>query len=487
MAAQTLSEREQGDLLKAARLVLEQREREPATRATPGTRDILKSGRAPHARVGEDPLTSRPLYMSKAAMVVSGMLDESEAKLEVQEFGKFRDAMMQHGNQYKSMKRNSILVPLSWKLIPDDISRSSDFAPMRKALHDAMGEEAFDPDSMLYRKSVEIYRSKSDQKRDTDMRYKSPMSWIDQTTGGAMVAPPEFGDLIPLLRNKMVMPNIGARQVALPAQGSIQFPRQTGPSTVYERPENTAGTESNPSTDTITMNPVEFIGLVRSSNQLLTYSPGMAEAMIRSDMTDVMALTFDFACLSGSGGPNFVNGIINQSVATGGTVEAKSQGVDGNTWTPPDIARMIRKNMDRNSDVKTWIMRPSMWLGITETRADSIAAGDQAGAYLWNMFRTFGEDFGEMLRQRKVVTSNQVVNNQTKGSGTDLTYILGVDGDQIMVGMHGAVVLDANPWGDEAYTKNQTLFRSIMYGDCKIRQGAGVAYMPQLKVPNLDN
>lgn len=474
--------REELAAVKQAREIIDRDARTPATGASVGLKSMLDSRTPPVARNGENSMSSRPLYMSKAAMVVSGMIDAECAKLEIQEFGRFRKAMQDHGNEYKAMKKNSLLVPLSWKLLPADISRSSDFMPMRKALHDAMAEEYYDPDSIIHRKSVDVHRSKADE-----MKYKATMSSIDQTVGGAMVAPPAFGDLIPLLRNKMVMPNIGARNVPLPSQGSMQVPRQTSASTVNERPENTAGVESNPETDTITMNPREFIGLVRSSNQLLTYSPGMAEAMIRSDMTDVMALTFDFACLSGSGGPNLVEGIIKQAVATGGTVQAKTQGVDGNEWTPPDIARTIRTNMDRNSDVKTWIMRPSMWLGITETRADSVAAGDQAGQYLWSMFRTFGEDFGEMLRQRKVVTSNQVVNNQTKGAGTNLTYILGVDGDEIMVGMHGAVVMDANPWGDAAYAANQTLFRSIMYGDCKIRRGAGVAYMPQLAVPNLDN
>ncbi len=462
MATTTLTAREKAAILERAEAKLREEATQPASRATAGTREMLSKATAPHARRGEDPLADRPLYMSKAAMALTGVLSSR--------------------SPFSSRcRRGSIVVPLSWKLIPDDITRSSDFGPMRKALHNAMSEEIFDRDSIIHRKSVQVHESK----RDEDMRYKAPMSYIDQTTGGALVAPPQFGDLIPLLRNKAVMPNIGARNVPLPAQGSVKYPRQTSPSTVNERPENTAGDESNPDFDDITLEPKEFIGLVRTSNQLLTFSPGVAEAAIRDDMTQQMALTFDYACLSGSGGPNFVQGIVPQAVATGGTVNALSTGANGDQWTPPDIARMIRKNMDRNSDVMTWIMRPSMWLGITETRADSVAAGDQAGAYLWNMFRTFGEDFGEMLRQRKVVTSNQVNNTQTKGNATDLTYILGVDGSEIMIGMHGAMVLDANPYGDAAFTKNQTLFRSIMYGDCKIRRGAGIAYMPTLIVPNL--
>lgn len=485
MAGAKLSAREEAAILERAAAKLRDEANEPASRASLNTKSVMN---VPHVRRGEDPLSSRPFYIAKAANVLRRGSDANRdsAKFEFAESDRLKKAMMDvYGRQGADYDDRSFVVPLDWNLIHPDIANSSDFQPMQEAMHKAVERIAADPESILHRKSVEVIGSR--KARELATLYKTPMSYINQQTGGAMVAPPQFGDLIPLLRNKAVMPNIGATNVPLPAQGSVKYPRQTGASTVYERPENTAGTESNPTFDDITLEPKEFIGLVRASNQLLTFAPGVAEAAIRNDMTEQIALTFDLACLTGSGGPNYVQGIVPQAVAANSTVEAKSQGVDGNQWTPPDIARMIRKNMERNSDVKTWIMRPAMWLGITETRADSVAAGDQAGAYLWNMFRTFGEDFGEMLRQRKVVTSNQVAANQTKGSGTGLTYILGVDGQEILVGMHGVMVLDANPWGDEAYSKNQTLLRSIMYGDCKIRRAAGVAYMPQLAVPNLDD
>jgi len=481
-----VSAREQADIFEEAARIVAERGRESASRATLNTKAVMNG--APHVRRGEDPLSSRPFYIAKAANVLRRGSNENResAKFEFAESDRLKKAMKDvYGSQGADYDDRSLLIPLDWNLMHPDIANSSDFQPMQQGMHEAVQRIAADPESILHRKSVEVLGRRKANELAT--LYKTPMSYINQQTGGAMVAPPQFGDLIPLLRNKAVMPNIGATNVPLPAQGSVKYPRQTGASTVYERPENTAGTESNPTFDDITLEPKEFIGLVRASNQLLTFAPGVAEAAIRDDMTQQIALTFDLACLTGSGGPNFVAGIVPQAVAAGSTVQAKSTGPNGNSWTPPDIARMIRKNMERNSDVKVWIMRPAMWLGITETRADSIAAGDQAGNYLWNMFRTFGEDFGEMLRQRKVVVSNQVANNQTKGSATDLTYILGVDGSEILVGMHGAMVLDANPWGDEAYSKNQTLLRSIMYGDCKIRRAAGIAYMPQLIVPNLDN
>lgn len=431
-------------------------------------------------RTGEDVLGSRPLYISKAAAVTAGRLDRSMAKHEMEFSDRLKKSMVgvygaAAANAYP---QNSVLVPLSWQLLPEAVTGDSEYRAYRKAFSASV--EDIDPEMVYGKSTTQVIGGGDSQRRIL----KTAMSYINQTTGGALVAPPQFGDLIEILRNKAVMPNIGARTVALPPQGSIQYPRQTGVTTFAEKPENTAGDESNPTFDTVTLEPKQFIGLVRVPNQLLTFAPGLAEAAIREDMAEQIALTFDLACLQGNGGPNRVRGLINQTGIT--TVVAKQVGTNGNTWTPPDTARIIRAAMARNSDVKTFVMRPDMWLGITESRADAVTPGDSGGQYLFNMLREFGSDFGETLRQRKVVTSNQISQARDKGSASDLTYILGVDGQEVLVGMHGAMVLDANPYETTAYASNQTLMRSIMFGDLGVRRGAGVVFMDDLIVPNLD-
>lgn len=433
---------------------------------------------APHIRTGEDPMSSRPFYISKAALVAVGQEGAETAKLEMDESRRLKKALTDcWGSSGTNYSDRCIVIPLSWDCMPEDVRVSSDFQPLRKAMHAAVA--TLDPDVINSRVSTRVF-----SKSQRDVYYKTAMSYLDQTTGGALVAPPEFGDLIPILRNKAVLPNIGATNVALPAQGSIQYPRQTGVTTFKPKPENTAGDESNPTYDDITLHPHQHIGLVRASNQLLKFAPGLAEASIRNDMAEQIALTFDIAGLEGTGGPNRVKGIINQTGI--GTVTAYETGTNGDTWSRRDTARMLRKAMQRNSDLKTFIMRPDMWLGITETATDAVVPGDGAGLYLFNAMREFSADFGETLRQRKVVTSNQVSTARTKGSGTDLTYILGVDGQEILVGMHGAMVLDANPYETTAYSSNQTLLRAILFGDVQVRRGAGVVFMDDLIVPNLD-
>lgn len=451
----------------------------------PADRSVQKKSlmEAPPGYVHPDTLRpSQPFYISRLAQCAidrsGGASDAGDAAYERQESGRLKKALRDAYGSGANYSQGSFVIPLAWECMPEDVRRSSDFEPLRKAMAAAL--DGIDPDRFLGKDVVGVYGG-----ANGDRLYKTAMSYTNQTTGGALVAPPQFGDLIPILRNKAVLQNIGATNVPLPTQGSVKYPRQTSVVTVEEVPENTAGTEANPTFDDVTLEPKQFICLVRASNQLLTFAPGVAEAAIRADMSEQAALKFDLQGLQGAGGPNRVKGLINQAGIS--TVVAYTTGTNGNTWTPRDTARMLRAAMVRNSDVKTWIMRPDMWLGITETRADAVVPGDASGNYLFHMLREFSSDFGENLRQRKVVTSNQVVNTRTKGSATDLTYILGVDGSEVLVGMHGAMVLDANPYETTAYTSNQTLLRAIMFGDVGIRRGAGIVFMDTLIVPNLDS
>lgn len=453
------------------------------TPADPAAKSLAKSFGTPHVREGEDPLTSRSFYIARLASVVTAPISDRDnkaahAKMEVDDSVKLQKALEGVYGRDAEYPAGSLVVPLSWAHMPDQVRKDRAFDPMKKA----MAQAVVDVDPGFW-ESQTAARVES----DPDMRRlfkKATMSYLDQTTGGALVAPPEFGDLIPILKNKAVLPNIGAQQMSLPPQGTVIYPRQTGVSDSTATPEGVAGSETNPTFDDIELSAKQYIGLVRVSNQLLRFSPGIAEAAIRTDMVEQAGLRFDKDGIDGVGGPNRVTGIINQAGV--GLVVAKSTGATGDTLTPPDCARLLRKAMQRNSDVKTWVMLPDMWLGITEFRADGTTPGDSSGNYLFQLLRDFKDDFGDVWRGRKVVTSNQVSRTRDKGGATNLSYIIGVNGEDVIVGMHGALAIDANPYETNAYAKNQTLMRTILFGDVKVKRGAGVVYMDDLIVPNLD-
>lgn len=418
---------------------------------------------APAIRTGEDPLSSRPFYISEVAKaLLTG--DWDNAKHEKQELSRFKKAMGEVHTGF-SYGAGSIVLPLSWELLPREISDNSDFTTLKKSMGaGAMKAAKADPNQFL-RESGRVFK-------------KAPMSMLDQSLGGAVIQPPEFGELIPVLRNKSVLNQIGAKQVALPPQGSVAYPRQTSASTAEQIPENPATgiVESDFGTDQLTLSAKTFAGMVKVSNQLLRFSQGVAESLIRDDMMAQVALYFDKAGLEGVGGPNKVQGIINSPGIT--TVVASTAATDGNTWQPKDLTRMIAAAMAKNSDIDLWVLSPGMFLGMTETRTGGSTTGD--GPYLFDLIRTLGQDIPDKLRGRPVYTSNQVSLARAKGSGTNLTYVLGLKPEEIVIALHGAVELSVNTQAESVFSKNQSLLRVLMYGDVGVRRGAGVTFMDTL-------
>jgi len=398
--------------------------------------------------------------ISRLSANMYGVIDDSECKFEREYANKFKKAMSERfGHTYNPA---SYLIPLDWSLIPNDVK-----------------EEEF---SQVIRKSMAASVADVDPDR-CPVPFRKAMGFLDQTAGGSIVAPPVLGEMIPVLRNESVLNQIGATTVSMPPNGQIQYPRQVSASTAYAVGENPSVNtpESELETDSVTLSAKQFIGLVRVSNMLLKYSEGNAEAVIRNDLMAQVALQFDKDGLEGRGGTTRVQGLIN--VPNILTTIASSVGTNGNKFTPDDGYAMLAEMEERNIDPDkgfAWIMRPKTWYGLSRFRADAVAAGDQQGMFLFDWQRTFGQKIGKTMHGYNVFGSNQVSNTRTKGSASNLTYILGVAPQEVLLGMHGAVELSINTQEGQAYSRNQALLRVVMFGDIGVRRQAGVNLCDQL-------
>lgn len=411
----------------------------------------------PHVRTGEDPLSSRPFLLSRLVAAVADPEVRSEAKYEWDECAKLKKAMGVNGG---------VWVPLSWALMPDAVKDSNDFIPLKKAMAaTAMELAAIDPERFA---------------AETGVPLKKAMSYLDYAAGGSLIAPPEFGELIEPLRNTAVLMQIGATTVPLPPQGSIVMPRMTSDVTPEFFAENPSSgiTETDVGTDDLVLTAKGIGGLVRLSNQFLRFSRGVGETVVRNSLNATLALKFDKAGLEGVGSPVTIQGLINTPGIS--TVVAQVTGADGNTLSARDFARMVMTANEANSDISHWIMRPSTYHGVTEFRADAAAIDDQKGPYLFDLIRALGFNPEKKLRGLPVMVSNQVSKTRTKGSGTALTYVLGVDKQEVMIAMHGAVEIAVANQGDTSFAKNQTLVRATMYGDVGVKRQAGVTFMDTL-------
>jgi HK97 family phage major capsid protein len=133
--------------------------------------------------------------------------------------------------------------------------------------------------------------------------------------GGVTVQTTVDTELIPLLRNKMVVLQAGARLMT-GLTGNFSMPRQNAAATVTWGTEISAITESDQGFDSILLSPRRVGGWTNYSKQLLAQSSLDIEGIVRDDLITIIAIAEDGAALNGTG-TNQPTGIFNTAANTG--------------------------------------------------------------------------------------------------------------------------------------------------------------------------
>lgn len=422
-----------------------------------------------HVRKGENPLTSRGYSFLKLIGYCSGQLAGEQAKVELELHNKIHKALID-GTPYQKAAPNSIMVPFSSQhLVSPDSNKCEALANEVSACVKA-GVGGYDPDELLaLRKQVNT----------------KALSWLDQSTGGALVAPPVMGELIEIFRNNEAFMSAGARDIGMPPSGRITWPRQTGTSTAYWVGESQSITDSTPTTGDLVLTAKKLGVLVKIPNELFRFATIAAEAFVREDMAKVMALTMDQQLLQGEGSSLKPKGLINYAGIQLHT--AATTGAAGDTFEAADVADMIGKVEERNAQFRAFIMRPRMYNKIRNRRADAVSAGDKAGPFLFDIVRSATEDMNRgrgmgNLEGYPVVKSTQVSNTRDKGAGVDLTYILGGDFTDYIMALSGVIEFLVSSQGDTMIEKDQTWVRGIQLVDGAPRHEASFIWCDDLVV-----
>ncbi len=428
----------------------------------------------PWARKGEDPLSSRGFSFMKALGVMSGACDATEAKIECDislRLSKAFEAGSSNGYDWGKSRPNQqglrILAPLSTALMPDYAVDHNFRSEMKQLIHAGVDGADADNTTWIRRKMLQEqgYGSKA-------------LSWLNELSGGALVAPPEMGELIELLRNKEALINAGARVVPLPPQGRLKFPRQTAPSNTYWVGENSPITESLIGTGEITLQAKKLAVLIKSPNELIRFASPAAEALLRDDMTKSLALGLDLACLEGQGTDTRPRGVINFPNIN--RITSSDPRINGDAIVGQDIYRMIAAVEESNAEYETFIMRPKTLYKYYQLRADAVAQGDSRGPYLFNLIREAGDGTPPTLAGYPVVKSTQVSQVRTKGSSSNLTYVVGGMWSDALIGMFGAIEFAATTMGDTSFVNDQTWIRGILSADFQLRHEAAFVLLDNL-------
>jgi HK97 family phage major capsid protein len=442
----------------------------PATKAT----NVFGT---PAVRSGENSMSSRGYSFLRLAGFCAGVLPESEAKVELEVHNLLQKELVSNG-PYQKARPNSILTPFGAR----NLSLHGGDGRVADQVRDVVkaGVGSFDADAVAgLRRSIA-------NGGGSMATVQKALSWVDETTGGALVGPASFGELIEVFRNNEAFLNAGAIDIGMPPTGRITYPRQTGATTAYWVGENSALTDSTPTFGDLTLMAKKLGILAKIPNELYRFPTIAAEAVLRMDMGKVMALALDKELLEGPGSTLKPKGIINYSGVT--KLTAGTTGTNGDTFAINDVQRFVSTVEEQNSVFKAFIMRPGMFNAIINRRSDAVTAGDGAGLFVYNLTRAIGEQLNmaraqqAMLQGYPVVKSTNVSKTRVKGSGSTLTYILGGDFADFVLAMSGVIEFLVANQGDTMVQNDQTWLRGIQYVDGAPRHEASFVWMDNLLV-----
>lgn len=428
-------------------------------------------GHAAGIRQGEDVMGSRPYSywrMYKAVWGVDGA--EKEAKLEL--------AISRQLKNYYEVRqfptnnvRDSFLVPFGSSMLPDDIddglSSGNDSVPISQ-MADMLGMQ------MVGQRMKGL--AQFHEGGPLGSYFKQALSMFDDSQLGIFTDSQITGELIELVRKIEVFSRIGARQITLPPNGYLPMGKHAGAASGFWVGEGATITTSNPTSGKVELRAKKAAGLVIVPNELFRFSTRDTEAFLRADLARVLALLVDLAGLEGLGTSVEPLGIIKRGGIT--TKVAGTTGTNGDTLEPNDPSGLMAEIEELDHDIDSrgfaWLMRGKMWQNILNRRADAVSANDEAGAYLFAINREAIQNGmpGQMLGH-PVIRSGQISQTRVKGTGTDLTYILGGIPDDIVIGRIGVLEFTLGTEGTVASTNlfetDQAAIRAIEHADFAMR------------------
>ena len=275
------------------------------------------------------------------------------------------------------------------------------------------------------------------------------------------------GSFIEVLRAKAKVMSLGARMLS-GLVGNIAIPRQdSATSTYWVSPEGADLTESEVLFDQVTMSPKTLGARSQYTRQLLMQSTPDIEMLVRDDLSKVMALAIDAACVSGTGANGQPTGILN----TAG-IGSVALGANGGAITIDALIDLETTLTEANVDEENLAYL---------TNAKQIGAlkklKDANGRYLWTQYPgvfgqrtpTPGEINGYMAAR-----SNNVPSNLTKGTGTNLSAVIFGNWGELIIGEWGVLEVLPNPYG-AGFNSGSIDIRALQSVDVKMRHTASFA------------
>lgn len=241
------------------------------------------------------------------------------------------------------------------------------------------------------------------------------------STGGYTVGTDVLGgSMIELLRNRMLINQLGARMLS-GLQGDLAIPKATGGAVAYWLDEGEPVTPTDQAFGQVGLKPKRVAGATAFTRQLLAQSSIDVEAFVRSDLMQVLALAKDLACIAGTGGKQ-PKGILH----TNGINEVTFNGAP--TWA--SVVEFETKVEEDNALINPATSHYLTTPGVKGKWKTTSKVSNEA-VFLW--------ESGNQVNGYGAASTNQVPNNRT---------IFG-DFSQLVVGDWNGLEVLVNPYSED--------------------------------------
>lgn len=239
--------------------------------------------------------------------------------------------------------------------------------------------------------SSKLWRPKSKGQRDLTVG--------SATSAGNLVAT-SLNDFVPALRPALFSERLGARMLT-GLIGNVDIARKTGEMTAaWQATENASVSESQFTTEKITLSPKRLAATVDISKQLLAQSSYDAQALSIEDMNAQIKIAVDKAFINGAGASGEPQGLLQDS-----GVNVLALGANGLAPTRDHLVDLeaLIATANAETDNMAFLTTPAARAFFKKLKTD---AG--SGIFVWDMFN-------ELLGYKAFAT-NQVPTNLVKGT-----------------------------------------------------------------------
>jgi HK97 family phage major capsid protein/HK97 family phage prohead protease len=262
-----------------------------------------------------------------------------------------------------------------------------------------------------------------------EARAQPPLVAGTASVGGNIVFT-QAGTLIELLRNNLVIQQLGAQFLSGLTGGPLSFPRQITGATASWTGEATSVAGSYLTLDRLTLSPKNLTGWTSYSRSLLAQSTPDVDQMVRADLALIHAIAIDRAGLRGAGTLE-PTGIISTS-----SIGSVTVGTNGGAAT---FAHIV--GLEEAVDIGNALAGSLAYVTTPQVKADlkqTAVLTNTIGVAVW------GTD--SQMNGYRAMATNQIPSNLTKGTSTTVCHAI-VFGNfrELIVGEWATFELLADP------------------------------------------